>query len=140
MPGSKLIYVRLEADDSVQLEMPHFCPRRSRLALSLGVAEWIVARPDSLAGYSSADYDAIAQLRRQLSRTRAPQTWRRFETTFDRSNISQANEIAGSLTGSQRRQIPGYTRRHPAIAGTAKRHVRRLLALSSHTSKVPPKQ
>ena len=63
LPGSKLIYVRLEADDSVQLEMPHFCPRRSRLALSLGVAEWIVALPDSLAGYSSADYDAIAQLR-----------------------------------------------------------------------------
>ena len=53
MPGSKLIYVRLEADDSVQLEMPHFCPRCSRLALSLGVAEWIVALPDSLVGYSS---------------------------------------------------------------------------------------
>jgi hypothetical protein len=60
----KLIYVRLEADDSVQLEMPHFCPRCSRLALSLGVAEWIVALLDSLVGYSSADYDAIAQLRR----------------------------------------------------------------------------
>jgi hypothetical protein len=63
-PDRKLIYVRLEADDSVQLEMPHFCPRCSRLALSLGVAEWIVALPDSLVGYSSADYDAIAQLRR----------------------------------------------------------------------------
>jgi hypothetical protein len=63
LPGSKLIYVRLEADDSGQLEMPHFCPRCSRLALSLGVAEWIVALPDSVAGWSSADYDAIAQLR-----------------------------------------------------------------------------
>ena len=63
LPGSKPIYVLLEADDSVQLEMPHFCPRCSRLALSLGVAEWIFALPDSLVGYSSADYDAIAQLR-----------------------------------------------------------------------------
>ena len=63
LPGSKLIYVRLEADDSVRLEMPHFCPRCSRLALSLGVAEWIFALPDGLVGYSSAGYDAIAQLR-----------------------------------------------------------------------------
>jgi hypothetical protein len=55
LPGSKLIYVRLEADGSVRLEMPHFCARCSRLALSLGVAEWIFALPDGLVGYSSAD-------------------------------------------------------------------------------------
>jgi hypothetical protein len=35
----------------------------SRLALSLGVAEWVFALSDGLAGYSSADYDRIAQLR-----------------------------------------------------------------------------
>ena len=63
LQGSKLIYVRLEADDSVRLEMPHFCARCSRLALSLGVAEWIFALSDGLVGYSSADYDQIAQLR-----------------------------------------------------------------------------
>jgi hypothetical protein len=63
VPGSKLIYVRPEADDSVQLEMPHFCLCCSRLALSLGVAEWIVALPDSLTVSSSAGYDVIAQLR-----------------------------------------------------------------------------
>jgi deoxycytidylate deaminase len=63
LPGSKLIYVRLAADGSVRLEMPHLCPRCSRLALSLGVAEWIFALPDGLVGYSSVDYDAIAQLR-----------------------------------------------------------------------------
>ena len=63
LPGSKLIYVRLEADDSVRLEMPAFCARCSRLALSLGVAEWIFALPDGLVGYASADYDAIASLR-----------------------------------------------------------------------------
>ena len=61
--GSKLVYVRLEADDSVRLEDPHFCARCSRLALSLGIAEWIFALSDGLVGYSSADYDAIAQLR-----------------------------------------------------------------------------
>jgi hypothetical protein len=33
----------LEADDSVRLQQPHFCARCSRLALSLGVAEWIFA-------------------------------------------------------------------------------------------------
>jgi len=62
LPGSTLIYVRLEADDSVRLEKPHFCPRCSRLALSLGVAEWIFALSEGLVGYSCADYDAISQL------------------------------------------------------------------------------
>jgi len=63
LPGTKLIYVRLEADDSVRLSEPHFCARCSRLALSLGVAEWIFALSDGLVGYSSADYDQVAQLR-----------------------------------------------------------------------------
>ena len=62
LQGSKLIYVRLEADDSVRLEDPHFCARCSRTALSLGVAEWIFALSDGLASYSSADYDKISQL------------------------------------------------------------------------------
>jgi deoxycytidylate deaminase len=62
LPGSKLIYVRLEPDDSVRLEKPHFCPRCSRLALSLGVAEWIFALSEGLVGYSCADYDTISQL------------------------------------------------------------------------------
>lgn len=62
LQGSKLIYVRLEADDSVRLEVPHFCARCSRLALSLGVAEWIFALSDGLVGYSSVDYDKLAQL------------------------------------------------------------------------------
>jgi hypothetical protein len=59
LPGSKLIYVRLDAG-SVRLEMPAFCPRCSRLALSLGVAEWIFALPDGLVRYSSVDCDAIS--------------------------------------------------------------------------------
>jgi len=62
LQGSKLIYVRLEADDSVRLQDPHFCARCSRTALSLGVAEWIFALSDGLTSYSSADYDKIAQL------------------------------------------------------------------------------
>ena len=62
LSAAKLIYVRLEADDSVRLEKPHFCPRCSRLALSLGVAEWIFALSEGLVGYSAADYDAISQL------------------------------------------------------------------------------
>jgi deoxycytidylate deaminase len=63
LPGAKLIYVRLMADDSVRLEEPHFCPRCSRLALSLGVAEWVFALSEGLVGYSAVDYDRIAQLR-----------------------------------------------------------------------------
>ena len=62
LSGAKLIYVRLETDDSVRLERPHFCPRCSRLALSLGVSEWIFALSEGLVGYSAADYDAISQL------------------------------------------------------------------------------
>ncbi|MBV9096325.1 MAG: hypothetical protein JO132_21035 [Streptosporangiaceae bacterium] len=62
LQGSKLIYVRLEADDSVRLQEPHFCTRCSRLALSLGVGEWIFALSGGLVGYSAADYDKIAQL------------------------------------------------------------------------------
>jgi deoxycytidylate deaminase len=63
LPGSTLVYVRLEADDSVRLAEPHFCARCARLALSLGVAQWIFALADGLVGYSSADFDAIAALR-----------------------------------------------------------------------------
>jgi len=63
LQGSTLIYVRLEADDSVRLEQPHYCARCSRLALSLGVAEWIFALSEGLVGYSSADYDRVALLR-----------------------------------------------------------------------------
>jgi hypothetical protein len=55
--------VRLDANDSVRLEDPHFCARCSRTALSLGVAEWIFALSDGLVSYSAADYDTIAQLR-----------------------------------------------------------------------------
>jgi len=54
--------VRLEADDSVRLAEPHFCARCARLALSLGVAQWIFALSEGLVGYSSPHYDAIAQL------------------------------------------------------------------------------
>ena len=63
LAASTLIYVRLETDDSVRLEDPHFCARCSRLALSLGVQEWVFALSDGLVGYSAADYDKIAQLR-----------------------------------------------------------------------------
>jgi hypothetical protein len=45
LQGPELIYVQLEADGTVWLEMPHFCPRCSRLALSLGVADWIFTLP-----------------------------------------------------------------------------------------------
>ena len=62
LPGSTLVYVRLEADDSVRLAEPHFCARCARLALSLGVAQWIFALSEGLVGYSSPHYDAIAQL------------------------------------------------------------------------------
>jgi len=60
---AKLVYVRLEPDDSIRLEDPHFCARCSRLALSLGVTDWIFALSDGLVGYSAADYDEIAKLR-----------------------------------------------------------------------------
>jgi deoxycytidylate deaminase len=62
LPGSTLVYVRLEADGSVRLADPHFCARCARLALSLGVAQWIFALSEGLAGYSAPDYDTIAQL------------------------------------------------------------------------------
>jgi len=63
LQDAKLVYVRLAPDDSVRLEDPHFCTRCSRLALSLGVAEWIFAHSEGLVGYSATDYDTISQLR-----------------------------------------------------------------------------
>jgi hypothetical protein len=63
LPGSTLVYVRLEADDSVRLAEPHFCARCARLALSLGVTQWIFALAEGPVGYTSADFDAIAALR-----------------------------------------------------------------------------
>ena len=56
-------HVRLAPDDSVRLDEPHYCSRCSRLAMSLGVAEWIFALTDGLVSYSAADYDEMAQLR-----------------------------------------------------------------------------
>src|ERR1700759_3397090 len=60
LPGAKLIYVRLEADDSVRLQEPHFCSRCSRLALSLGVTEWIFALSAGLGSYKAAEDDQVA--------------------------------------------------------------------------------
>jgi hypothetical protein len=55
-------------------------------------------------------------------------------------NISIANGIPGSQTGSQRPQIQSYTRLLLATTVPAKQHVGRHLALCGDTSKVPPKQ
>ncbi len=60
--GSKLLYVRLEADDSIRLNEPHFCARCSRLALSLGISEWVFPLSDGIVAYSSSEYDAVAQI------------------------------------------------------------------------------
>ena len=46
-----------------RLAEPHFCARCARLALSLGLTQWIFALSEGLVGYSASDYDAIAQLR-----------------------------------------------------------------------------
>ena len=62
LPGATLVYVRLEADDSVRLTEPHFCARCARLALSLGVSQWIFALSEGLVGFAATDYDKIAQL------------------------------------------------------------------------------
>jgi len=70
----------------------------------------------------------------------APQAWRQFETTFDGSNMSKANEIAGSQTGSQRWQMPGDARPCLATVGAAQRHIGPHPAASGDGGGVPPKQ
>ena len=62
------------------------------------------------------------------------------ESAPGHSNVSAANEIAGSQTGSQRPQAQGCARPPPAIPAAVERHVRPRPAPSRHTSKVPPKQ
>jgi hypothetical protein len=59
---------------------------------------------------------------------------------IDRSNISVANEIPGSQTGSQRPQAQGYGRPRPANIAAAERHVRPRRATSGGVTGVPPKQ
>lgn len=61
--GAQLLYVRLEADDSVRREEPFFCARCSALALSLDIKEWVFALSDGFVGYSAAAYDRTARLR-----------------------------------------------------------------------------
>lgn len=63
LQGSQLLYVRLEADDSVRREEPFFCARCSVLAMSLDIEEWVFPLPDGLVGYSAAEYDRVARLR-----------------------------------------------------------------------------
>jgi hypothetical protein len=55
-------------------------------------------------------------------------------------DISVANEIAGSQTGSQRPQAPSHSRPRQAILAAAERHVRPYRARSGHVSGLPPKQ
>ena len=62
LQGSQLLYVRLDADGFVRAEDPHFCGRCSRLALSLGLSQWLFALADGMVGYSAADYDTIARV------------------------------------------------------------------------------
>jgi hypothetical protein len=62
------------------------------------------------------------------------------DITFDHSNISEANEITGSQSGSQRQQIPGYPRPLPATISAAREHIRPHLAPSGDRPKVPSKQ
>lgn len=62
LAGSTLVYARLRADDSLRTDEPHFCARCARLALSMGVAQWVFTSADGLVGYSAAAYDSIAQL------------------------------------------------------------------------------
>jgi hypothetical protein len=64
----------------------------------------------------------------------------RLGAMFDRSNISEANEIEGSQPRSQRRQILGYARPQLASINAANRHVRPHLAPSADRPNVPSKQ
>jgi hypothetical protein len=63
-----------------------------------------------------------------------------FDAAFDHSNISEGNEIPGSQTESQRRQIQGGARPLLAAICAAKRHTRPRLATSGDLPEVPPKQ
>ena len=58
----------------------------------------------------------------------------------DRLNVSVANEIPGSLTGSQRPQPHGYGGPRPAVIIPAERHVGPLLTTSGDVAGMPPKQ
>jgi deoxycytidylate deaminase len=89
---AKLIYVRLEADDSVRLQEPHFCARCSRLALSLGIGEWIFALSEGLVGYSSSDYDKIAQLR-----------WSQLSAVLLQAQLGDALGATAGPAGTQQR-------------------------------------
>jgi hypothetical protein len=84
---------------------------------------------------------AAELVRDSHARTRhAPQAWRQFETTFDGSNISEANEISGSHVGSQRWPMPGDARPRLATVGAAQRHIGLHPAASGDAGGMPPKQ
>ena len=59
---------------------------------------------------------------------------------FDRSNISEANEIEGSQLGSQRGQMWGYVKPQSASINAAKQRVGPHLASSGDGPTVPSKQ
>ena len=56
------------------------------------------------------------------------------------SDISVANEVTGSLTGSRRPQMRGHAGPYTAIMAVAGRHVRPHLASLGHISKMSSKQ
>ena len=103
---AKLIYVRLEADDSVRLQEPHFCARCSRLALSLGIGEWIFALSEGLVGYSSSDYDKIAQLR-----------WSQLSAVLLQAQLGDAFGATAGPAGTKQRLAALAGRVQPGLPG-----------------------
>jgi hypothetical protein len=64
----------------------------------------------------------------------------RLEAVFDRSNRSEAKELAGSQVGSQQWQIPGDARPRLATIDAAQRHIGPHPAASGDVRGMPPKQ
>jgi|HubBroStandDraft_6_1064221.scaffolds.fasta_scaffold219983_3 hypothetical protein len=71
---------------------------------------------------------------------RPPSAHSAIETVFTYSNISEANEVSGSQTGSHRCQFSGDTEPLSAPTDAVKPHVRPLQATSRHPTEVPSKQ
>ncbi len=83
---------------------------------------------------------AIAERGGRSCRMALPNGSCEAECGADHPDISLANEIPGSQTGSQRPQTPGDARPRPAILAAAGSHVRPHRAASGDVGKVPPKQ
>jgi hypothetical protein len=62
LENSRLVVVRLNPDATLRMEEPYFCAVCARIAMSVGVTEWVYQMPEGLVAYDAVAYDQLSRV------------------------------------------------------------------------------